>query len=405
MIRAPWRRLGPWAVLLLVLGWSLGAAGAQHEGDVAPGYRWPGCRVERERLPAALPAEVLPERFEALVGEIDPPRAGRTPTVRWCGHGTSAERSRFWPASTIKLFAAIGLLEWLGEHGLPPEARLRFMWPARPERGLPPRPGQEPLAEPLRPAETIEVSAASLVRRAIVRSDNRAYDLLVTFVGFRWLHERLLVPARGFRRTVLQRGYGRFVLEASGQHGTLRYAPPRSVSWGGRRIELPAQWAAPVADCPEEGTCTTLLELATAMARLALHEELPPAERFRLGPAHLHLLRSALAARKPRGNGVVDGLRRGFGSQGESLRVLHKPGYAYRWFSDVVFLEAPGGRRWVVAMAGWPGRAALDRVAEALGRRLATGWRCAPGGAVDGGGPRGVSDPSSGARPGSGSES
>ncbi len=336
-------------------------------------HRWPTRRMDRTAFERLLPASTLPQRFEGLIGEVlDVP--GEPPRMRWCSWRRSARTGRFWPASTIKFLAAIALLERLGDWGMGPDAHLSWRWPARPERGMPPRPGSPSVSGPLRPAESIESTVRSVVRRALVRSDNRAYDLMVTFVGFRWLHERFLTPRRGFEHTVLQRGYGRFVRLPSG-HGTLRYAPAREAREGGRRVRLAPEWAEADPRCPEEGACSTLMDLAVAMARLALHERLPLEERFRLSGPALRLFREALGTPKPRGNGVVAGLRRGFGEQGDALRILHKPGYAYRWFSDVAFVRA-GSRSWVLALAGWPGRAALDRVAASLGRALARGWRC-----------------------------
>ncbi len=360
--------------LSVALGCAVVGAGAVR-AQQGNSYRWPTRNVHQGALDPLLPAALLPERFEGLVGEVVE-RRGRPPEMRWCAWRRSAREGRFWPASTVKFLVAVALLERLGELGMGPDARLLWRWPVRPEMGWPPRAGDGPPAAPLRPAERIVSPVRALVRRALVRSDNRAYDLMATFVGFRWLHERFLTEARGFERTVLQRGYGRFVRLPPQGHGTLRYSPPREARGGGRLVRLEPQWAEADPRCPEEGSCSTLLDLAVAMARLALHEQLPVKERFVVSRAALRLLRGALGARKPRGNGVVDGLRRGFGRRGAALRILHKPGYAYRWFSDVAFVHATR-RSWVVALAGWPGRGALDRVAEALGAAFARGWRCA----------------------------
>jgi hypothetical protein len=103
-----------------------------------------------------------------------------------------------------------------------------------------------------------------------------------------------------------------------------------------------------------------------------MHEKLPAGERFELGKREVALLRSAMSAKRSRGNGVLDGLRRGFGDQ--KIRTWSKPGFARNWFSDVVFVEVVGtGERWIVSMAGYPGRSALDSAAEHVGRLLREG--------------------------------
>jgi len=72
-----------------------------------------------------------------------------------------------------------------------------------------------------------------------------------------------------------------------------------------------------------------------------------------------------------RGQNVVQGLRRSFP---EDVRFFNKPGFAQDWFSDVVYIYNPRvNQRWIVAMAGYPGRGCLDEAARIVGQIIAAG--------------------------------
>ena len=115
--------------------------------------------------------------------------------------------------------------------------------------------------------------------------------------------------------------------------------------------------------------------MASASDFVMLHESLPACERFDLDGRQLALLRSALEAPRPRGLGVVNGLKEAFGSF--KVRCFHKPGFAMNWFSDAVFVLCPDGmnltRRWIVVMAGLGGRDVIDDAARRVGALIASG--------------------------------
>ena len=72
-----------------------------------------------------------------------------------------------------------------------------------------------------------------------------------------------------------------------------------------------------------------------------------------------------------RGMNVVRGLSAAFP---EETRFFNKPGFARDWFSDVVYIYLPHkNERWIVAMAGYPGRNSLDDAARIIGKIIATG--------------------------------
>jgi len=308
--------------------------------------------IEGETLPRLLQSQGFspPERFKALVIMIDRGRPGAPPTYRafdW--HGTADDRADWWPASTVKLFAAVAALEKTHALGMTPRAMLTYRYVDAPV--------------------TLRVDA--VVRAALIESNNTAYDRLVEIVGFDELNGGFFVPRNGFISTVLLRGYGGRIRDPVTGSGTLRQAPMITLREGARSATIPERNGRGTYTCPEQGNCTSLLELAETMRRVMLHEQLPASERFALGRPELALMRECLAAPRPRGNGVVDGLRAAFGRR---VRLYHKPGFALQWFSDVVFVEHTRTHaRWIVAMAGYPGRPALDDAARRVGGLLASG--------------------------------
>jgi len=289
-----------------------------------------------------------PEQFKALVISLGRPgrnKALAPPRVFSYG-STATDRENWWPASTVKLYAAIAALEVTHEKGLRPTARATFKYAEGERKGR----------------------ISGLVHMALVPSNNLAFDRLVEIVGAARLNDVFFTPAKGFTRTVMQRSYfGRVRLEPSGV-GTNRHSPAITLSDGRKSVDLPERNPTTAWDCPDEGNCTTLIDLAEALRRVMLHERLPASQRFALGPAELKVLRRALSHRKKRGNGVVDGLAKGYG---KGLEFAHKPGYSRKWFSDAVFArDTRSGRAWLVAMAGYPGRGALDKAAQHVGALL-----------------------------------
>lgn len=255
----------------------------------------------------------------------------------------------WWPASTVKLFAAVAALEKLRSLGFSPNAEVTFHYSDN----------------------DVTTSVDLLVRQAITPSDNTAFDRLVEIVGLDEINQTFFVPAKGFHSTVLLRAYSARVRDPKSGLGTLRHAPRVTLREGEKVAEIPERVSTTSYPCPDEGNCTTLLELAETMRRVMLHEVIPKDERFDLGEAELELLRSALSGRRERGLGVVKGLKAAFAAAGIKVVTYHKPGFAYNWFSDVVFVQCPGLKKaFIVAMAGYPGRNALDEAAKHVGALL-----------------------------------
>jgi hypothetical protein len=237
----------------------------------------PASRIDTTSLAEAF-AEVgylPPDGAHLLVGrEID----GAPTEFEWFSLGETGlvpSQGHYWPASTVKLIAAVAALETLGEHGLTGASTLSFTDDDGPYFG----------------------SARELARLAVQVSDNPSYNRTVLIAGVDDLNERIL-PSWGLGQTRLQRRFTRpdGVVDLS-----LRRSPEIRYREGDRTGVLPARTShRRYEDCPADGNCTTLFELLLVMRRLTLHRELPESERFRLSDADVDALMDALRASRTR---------------------------------------------------------------------------------------------------------
>jgi beta-lactamase class A len=301
--------------------------------------------VDSDTLPRLLRGEGFqpPEGFKALVVEL-PGSPGEAVGPAWDWQGTSRDDA-WWPASTVKILVAAAALSAARRLGFSTAAAVRFDEPEGPH------------------GTTLE----ALVRAAVTHSDNAAFDRLAFVAGHAGL--RRWLARQGFAGTSLWRGYSGLYRDPATGRGTLTVAPALVLCEGHRTLARRPRIDRAPCDVPEHGSRTTLQDLAECLRRIVLHPRLAPRERLGLRRADAVLLQDALAAPRERGRGVADGLRSAFG---DGTRILHKPGFACDWFSDVAFVEpVVPGPRWIVAMAGRPGRDCLDDAARRVGRILA----------------------------------
>ena len=302
---------------------------------------------DSETLPALLGAQGFspPEGFKALVLRIDESDDGTLSSRAFDWEGTSDDRDDWWPASSVKIFAAVAALERLHALGFPIRTWITYNY----EVG------------------SVTMRADHIVRLALERSSNSAFDRLVELVGFDEINTDFFVADKGLHDTVFLRSYsGRYRDQTTGI-SSARYSPTIFLRRGHRTQTLPQRRGEGQYACPDDGNCTTLWQLAEVMRRIMLHEHLPESERYDLREVDLQVMRAALAiARNYRLAEIVE---EAFGDT--PVEVWHKPGYAMGWVSDVMFVHCPDTReRFVVAMAARSDRRGLDGAAAHLGRLL-----------------------------------
>ena len=215
----------------------------------------------------------------------------------------------FWPASTVKLLAALGALDFAASLGFTGAATVSvdadYSWTLR-----------------------------EIYRSAIVDSDNLDYDMLIRIAGFDRLNQEFL-PHNGFPTTIIQRSYSGL---------DVRWSPEIIFEEDGRTAVVPEREGTGEYDCPDEGNCTDLFELSEAVRRLVLDPSLPPDQRFAVSGADVAALNDALAGA---GSFFSAGVERVFGA---GATVQGKPGVAAgRDCVDTAVVTAPTGERYLLS--------------------------------------------------------
>lgn len=232
------------------------------------------------------------------------------PTYEAYVAGGGALTTDFWPASSIKVLAALGALEYVGQLGYTGAATVTFADTGR--------------------ATTIRAIYDSAIRD----SSNDSYDLLVEIAGVDWLNREFLSPARGFPATVIQRSY---------TGGGLLASPAMTLTEGGRSSALPARSSSVVTDCPA-GNCSNLFELSESVRRVVLNDEIPAAERFRIARADVAGVTAAMrGAEGWFAPAVAEVL-------GPGATIYSKPGEVPgRDCLDVAFIKTRTGQRFLLS--------------------------------------------------------
>ena len=215
--------------------------------------------ADRETIGAAFERQGyrVPEEAYLLIGRIS--KINGRPAYTWFSlrdTGFVQSADSFWPASMIKLVAAVGALETLADHGLDGSTRISFTDGRGRWSG----------------------TASRLYASALTHSNNVAYDRLMKIAGFDALNDRLLTPKNGFPFMTFQRAYD------ANNDETLRVSPEIAFEKkGGETGVIPRRESAAVHEaCPDEGNCATLFELLHFLQRVVLHDEIEEGDRFRL---------------------------------------------------------------------------------------------------------------------------
>jgi hypothetical protein len=219
--------------------------------------------------------------------------------------GGGATASNFWPASSIKVLAAVGALEFLGQQGFTGAATVRFGGGG---------------------ARTVR----SIYDGAIRISSNADYDTLVRLAGVDWLNKQFLTPARGFPVTVIQKSYT--------AAGNVRATPALTVAEAGRTVTIPARPAGRDTECAQVN-CSSLIEMSESVRRVVLHNEIPEADRFRISAVDAAALTDALLGAEGWFEPAVARVL------GPGAKIYGKPGWVgANDCLDVTLIEARGQR-------------------------------------------------------------
>jgi hypothetical protein len=292
--------------------------------------------IDSDSLATALTAE-LPPGTEVYAARIIAGAGGELGYVLYEAGGGAFTRD-FWPASTVKVLAALGSLEYVQAMGFTGAVHVTF------DTGF-------------------NDDLSAIADRSIRVSSNIDYDRTVRVAGFDAFNETFLSAERGFPTTVIQRGYSGI---------GIRYTPGITLDEAGRTAYVPERNATGSYDCPDDGNCAPLFELTEAVRRVVLHDEIPLDERFLIAPADVTRVNDALCGATPSFFAVGAEAALGAGT-----RICHKPGWVpYNDCLDHGVIESPAGQRFLLAVAapeteGRTDCAMLSPIAESALRSLA----------------------------------
>jgi hypothetical protein len=200
--------------------------------------------------------------------------------------GGGASASDFWPASSIKVLAAVGALEYLRILGFTGAATVTS-------------------------ADGWSSSLRDLYVEAIRDSSNEAYDRLVQIAGLEWLNDEFLTSENGFPVTVVQRSYSGEGVQSAAM----------TLDEGDRTLDLTERISDADFGVPDDGNRSDLSEMVDSVRRVVLDRELPASDRLGLAQDDLDALTRALLESEgfveP---GVASAL-------GDDALVYNKPGW------------------------------------------------------------------------------
>ena len=356
----------------------------RQRGQTGKICNWRGTQVDSRRLAKRMKAKGFspPAKFRALIARFDLTpypkgfrRWSRKRQRKWRNARERVERQTLYdyagrsdraggwnPASTIKIYPAMAVLEKLQRHGLTPAAKATFHY--------------------ANGDETFRVS--DLISKAVAPSNNIAHNRLVQLAGYDGLNgARGFFKKYGLANTYIVKAYDQTGWRAKGQSASFIATPAITLKERGKRVHWRARTGKKV---PCYGSvCTSIGDLARFHCRLMLHEQLRPRKRrFDVPTTTLHSgIRKNLRGvvlnpsrrekrSRHRGREVVLGLQKSL--KGERYMFYTKPGFARDWFSDVVYVYDSRSRtRWIVGMAGFPGRSSLYEASRIVGELIVEG--------------------------------
>ncbi len=331
------RRLGTTILLLLVLAACTPAPEPTPDGATADPTAW-SARVQAsaDRTTLTDRGLALPDGARVLAARIVP--GGDAPAYAFYEAGGGGFGNDFFPASAIKLLAALGALDFARSLGFTGDAVVDGGYTLR-----------------------------EYYDAALRWSSNEDYSSLVRIAGVDHLNRRFL-PEHGFLATAIQEPYG------AGEQVT--WSPEMTLTEGDREVVVPEREGEPDYGCGG-GNCASLFDMAEAIRRVVLDAEVPDSERFDLDPADIAGLQNALAGAEGFiAPGVVDAL-------GPEVRIFTKPG----WVPELECVEAAlviddaTGHRFLVAVSA-PDDGTCEELATMAYEVLRTIETCEDGNAL-----------------------
>lgn len=234
---------------------------------------------------------------------------GPAPAYAFYQAGGGGFTDAFYPASSIKLLAAVGALSYTASLGFTGEAAVD---------------GGYTLHE--------------IYDAAIRNSSNRDYSWLVRIAGVDWLNRDFLA-SEGFLASAIQEAYG-------GEGEQVAYSPPMTLTEDARSLDVDARYGYDDYGCGG-GNCTDLFDMADAVRRVVLDAEIPANERFRIAPSDIAGLDDALLGAP---SWLEPGVREALGPDAQ---IFSKPGWVggLDCVDAALVVDPATGRRYLIAVS------------------------------------------------------
>lgn len=257
-----------------------------------------------------------------LIGKVE--NTAGYPAVTWFSMGETAftySAGNYWPASTVKLAAAVFALQTLGNFGLTAYATVSFT----DDDG------------------TYAGSVSDLIENAIIISDNVAYNRLMEIAGFTEVNDLYLTSDNGQPQMVLQRRYTHPLPSSD-----LRHSPEITYSEGSNSGVIPSRVSNQLYSwCTNEANCITLVELADVLRRVVLSDDLGADEIYDITASDRILLMDSLSASSCKFESAISPL---FSS---SVEIYNKTGQVSsddRLDHGYIY-DPVSGEEWIVAVS------------------------------------------------------
>jgi len=331
--------------------------------------RWAARDIARNagKLKAQMDARGFrpPSKFRALVVKVGLDRSEdrivKTELFDYKGLGWS---HKGWnPASTVKIYSGVSAMEALKRWGFAPDKTTATFHYGNGSKSFK------------------IYGKDGLYEKAVHISKNLPHNRLVQLAGFDAMNgPRGTLKRAGLDFSYVTRAYAQGKWKAQGRSPSLKSSPAITLSQPGKKdLKIPARKGGESWDCPcRSSACTSLSDLAKMMCVLMLHEQLPKNRRLGFGKGqdrHLKFIRNKLNRKRAhRKDPVWDVLEEAFIPRGQrahakrgGYQIFRKSGFARDWASDILYIYQPGTRtRWIIAMAGYPGRYCLKKAAKVL---------------------------------------
>jgi len=298
---------------------------------------------------------------EIYVAEIIPGVGQHALVMYDAGQGAFSQN--FWPASSVKLLAAVAALEYAGTYGFAGDAEISGSWIG-------------------------DRTIRSVYEPAIIRSDNLSYDLLVRLAGIDFINLEF-APAHGLDSVTIGTAFTEVSVAYSPSYSLTEWIqlgdmPISTPPWADA---LPKTRTIPARNASRyyRSNNTDLFDLSEVVRRVLLHDEIPAEHRFTLSEGDLQALTAALCAYEPAH--YRPGAAEAFG---DDVLVCGKSGWWDRTAdeeegadaeppppacTDVALITDPGtGRRLLLAATGGCGGGGLAALAGPAIRAVAGLW-------------------------------